>query len=180
MGIRSGPLAWALALLTTTSLADQNPEAPPEKLDAETLRGRDRSALLDVRTVIMAGRQFAAANHSLFGPLSCLTHPEACLPAFPTDAAPFLDPTHDWLAARLGYVRKFHSGPPVNEDEIQRTGVAPSSLKSFAFTAHPQKAGETGLRGFCGDSSGRICITRDGSEPRVKDGRCASPCEELK
>jgi hypothetical protein len=179
MGIRSGPLAWALAFLATTSLADQKVETP-ERLDPERLRGRDRSALLDVRTVITAGRQYAAANRSLFGPLSCLTHPETCLPAFPADAAPFLDPTHDWLATRLGYVRKFHSGPTASEEEIQRGGAAPSSLKSFAFTAYPQKPGESGLRGFCGDSSGHICVSRDGSEPRVKDGRCAPPCEELR
>ncbi len=180
MGIRKRPLALAQAFLTTASLTAQGPEAPSERLDPETLRGRDRTALLDVRTVVMTGRGYAAANGSLFGTLSCYTHPETCLPAFPKDAAPFLDASHDWLAVRLGYVRKFHPGPPASEEEIQRAKAAPGSLKSFAFTAVPVHPGETSLRAFCGDSTRRICVARDGSEPRVKDGRCVQPCEELK
>jgi hypothetical protein len=177
MGVGKWPLALA-AVLTTASFAAQDPET--ETVDAEALRGRDRSALLDVRTVVMAGRAYAAANGSLFGTLSCYTHPETCLPDFPKDAAPFLDASHDWLAVRLGYARTFHSGPPASEEEIQRAKAAPGSLKSFAFTVAPVKPGETGLRAFCGDSTGRICVSRDGSEPRVKDGRCAQPCPELK
>jgi hypothetical protein len=176
MGVGKWPLALA-AVLTTASFA-QDPET--ETLDAETLRGRDRSALLDVRTVVMAGRAYAAANGSLFGILSCYTHPETCRPDFPKDAAPFLDASHDWLAVRLGYARTFHPGPPASEEEIQRAKAAPGSLKSFAFTVAPVTPGETGLRAFCGDSTGRICVSRDGSEPRVKDGRCAQPCPELK
>ena len=177
MGVGTWPLALA-AVLTTATFAAQDPET--EKLDPETLRGRDRTAILDVRTVVMAGKGYAAANGSLFGTLSCYTHPETCRPDFPKDAAPFLDASHDWLAVRLGYARTFHPGPPASEEEIQRAKAAPGSLKSFAFTVAPVKPGETGLRAFCGDSTGRICVSRDGSEPRVKDGRCAQPCPELK
>ncbi|HXB53386.1 MAG TPA: hypothetical protein VN461_01305 [Vicinamibacteria bacterium] len=177
MGFGRRPLALA-AVLTTASLAAQDPE--PEKLDSEALRGRDRTAILDVRSVVMAGRAYAAANGALFGTLSCYTQPETCLPDFPKDAAPFLDPSHDWLATSLGYVHKFHPGPLASEEEILKAKAAPGSLKSFAFTVAPVKPGQTGLRAFCGDSSGRICVSRDGSEPRVKDGRCAQACPELK
>ncbi|HSB60540.1 MAG TPA: hypothetical protein VLI67_02395, partial [Vicinamibacteria bacterium] len=64
-------------------------------LDPETLRGRDRTALLDVRTVLVAQKMFAERNGALFGPFECLTRPETCLPGFPSEEAPFLDPTHD-------------------------------------------------------------------------------------
>jgi hypothetical protein len=177
MGFGKWPLALAAAL-TTASFAAQDPDSEP--VDAETLRVRDRTAILDLRTVVMAGRAYAAVNGGLFGTLSCCTQPETCRPDFPKDAAPFLDPSHDWLAIRLGYARTFHPGPPASEEEIQRAKAAPGSLKSFAFTVAPVKPGQTGLRAFCGDSTGRICVSRDGSEPPVKDGRCAKSCPELK
>jgi hypothetical protein len=65
-----------------------------------TLRGRDRMALLDVRTVLMAQKLFAARNGGYYGPFECLTKPETCLADFPKEEAPFLDPTHDWLVTR--------------------------------------------------------------------------------
>jgi hypothetical protein len=148
--------------------------------DAEALRGRDRTALLDVRTVMLAEKFFAARNGGLFGPFECLTRPETCLPDFPAEEAPFLDPTHDWLATRLGYARTFHPGPKAGADDVRKARAVAASLKGFAFTAVPVKAGESGLRAFCGDSTGKICVTDDGSPPGLRDGRCAPPCKELK
>jgi hypothetical protein len=154
--------------------------AQDTRLDPETLRGRDRTALLDVRTVLMAEKLFAARNGGYFGPFECLTKPEACLADFPEDEAPFLDPTHDWLATRLGYARSFQLGPKVADDELVPAKAIPGSARTFAFTAIPVKAGETGLRAFCGDAGGKICFTADGSPPGVRDGRCVPPCKEMK
>ena len=154
--------------------------AQDQRLDAETLRGRDRTALLDVRTVLMAQKLFAARNGGYFGPFECLTKPEACLADFPKDEAPFLDPTHDWLATRLGYARSFQLGPKVPDDELSPAGAIPGSVRAFVFTVTPVVAGETGLRAFCGDAGGKICFTADGSPPGVRDGRCVPPCKELK
>lgn len=154
--------------------------AQEEKLDAEALRGRDRAALLNVRTVLLAEKQFAKRNGALYGPFECLTKPETCLPDFPKEDAPFLDPTYDCLEARLGYERRFHPGPKATEDELRRAKAVPDSLKCFAFTAFPVKGGETGLRAYCGDASGKICFTTDGAPPRVREGRCVPPCQELK
>jgi hypothetical protein len=151
-----------------------------EKLDAETLRVRDRMVLLDVRTVLMAARQFAGRNGGYFGELLCLTAPESCRPDFSKEEGPLLDPTHDWLATRLGYVRKFHPGPPVDEETRLRAGAAAGSLKSFAFTVTPETPGKTGLRSFCGDSTGKVCAVPSGAEPPVKEGRCGNPCPVLK
>jgi len=170
---------WFIPVLATLAVA--GPAASPqEKPDAETLRSRERMALLDVRTILMAARQFAAWNGGYFGEPKCLVTPEACLPDFPKDQSALLDPTHDWLATRLGYVRKFHPGPPADDEARIRVRAAPGSVKSFAFTVSPERPGETGLRAFCGDSSGKVCAIAKGTEPPVKDGRCAPPCQELK
>jgi hypothetical protein len=45
--------------------------------------------------------------------------------------------------------------------------------KGFTFSAVPEKPMQTGVRGFCGDSSGRFSQTRDGTSPAVGGGLCA-------
>jgi hypothetical protein len=170
---------WIVPLLACL-LAPLAAAQQENKPDAETLRTRERAALLDVRTVLMAARQFASVNGGYFGELRCLTAPESCLPHYPKDQAPLLDPTHDWLATRLGYVRKFHLGPVANEEARVRAKAAPGSLRAFAFTVTPEIPGETGLRSFCGDSTWKVCAVPNGTLPPVKDGRCSAPCQELK
>ena len=172
---------WFMGL-TVALLGALSPAARAQetRLDAETLRGRDRMALLDVRTVLMAQKLFAVRNGGYFGPFECLSKPEDCLAGFSKDEAPFLDPTHDWLATRLGYARSFQLGPKVADDELHPAQAVPGSVRTFAFTAIPVKAGETGLRAFCGDASRKICFTADGAPPGVRDGRCVPPCKELK
>ena len=166
-----------VALVGVSSLGSPAHEG---KLDAEELRGRDRAALLNVRTVLLAQKQFATRNGALYGPFECLTKPETCLPDFPKEDAPFLDPTYDWLETRLGYERRFHPGPKATEDELRRAKAIPDSLQAFAFTAVPVKPGETGLRAYCGDATGKICFTPDGAPPVIREGRCVPPCKELK
>jgi hypothetical protein len=144
----------------------------------DELRARERHAILNVRTVLLAGKTYAASNGALFGELACLTSPASCGSAYPSDAPFPLDPSYDWQGVKLGYERRFHPGPAASEEEARRAGAAPGSLKAFAYTAVPVKAGETGLRAFCGDSSGRFCVAKDGGEPSVKAGRC-DPCQKL-
>lgn len=50
-----------------------------------------------------------------------------CLPDFPREDAPFLDPTYEWLETRLGYERRFHAGPKATEDELLRAKAIPGS-----------------------------------------------------
>jgi hypothetical protein len=174
---REGIRFLTVALVGVSSLGSP---AQEEKLDAQALHGRDRAALLNVRTVLLAEKQFAARTGALYGPFECLTKPETCLPDFPKEDAPFLDPTYAWLETRLGYERQFHPGPKATEDELRRAKAVPDSLKSFAFTAVPVKPGETGLRAYCGDATGKICFTADGAPPGIRAGRCVPPCEALK
>jgi len=151
---------------------------PARPLDAQEIKAVERMIMIAVSTVVSAERTYAATNGSYFDEIRCLTKPGECLPGLPADAMPFLDPTYDWLEAKMGYVRKFHPGPRAAPEDIRKAGASPTSLKAFAFTATPLRPGETGSRAFCGDSSGRICFTPKGTEPPVKDGRC-DPCQKL-
>ena len=51
-----------VALVGLSSLGSPAQDA---KLDEEALRGRDRAALLNVRTVLLAQKQFASRNGAL-------------------------------------------------------------------------------------------------------------------
>ena len=154
------------------------PEAAETPITPEKMKERERNVLLTVSTVLLGQRTYASANGSFFGEIGCLTHPSSCIPGFAADGAPFLDPTYPWLEPRLGYARKFHPGPKADAAAIAKARASPGSLRAFAFTATPVKPGVTGGRAFCGDSGGRMCMTADGREPPVKDGRC-EPCQKL-
>jgi hypothetical protein len=177
----------ALALLLAGPAQEPTSPAPaappaPEPVEApltpEKMKERERNVLLTVSTVLLGQRTYASYNGSFFDEIACLTNPAACIPGFAADGAPFLDPTYSWLEPRLGYVRKFHPGPKADPGAIAKANASASSLRAYAFTATPLKPGVTGGRAFCGDSGGRMCMTADGREPPVKDGRC-DPCQKL-
>ena len=181
MKARAGPLLLLLAAAAPIRSAAQEPAtaaSPTARPGPDELKARERHALLNVRTVLLAGKTYAASNGSLFGELACLTKPASCGSAYPADAPFPLDPTYAWEGVKLGYHRRFHPGPKADDEEAQHARAAPGSLKAFAYTTAPVKAGETGLRAFCGDSSGRFCVTKDGREPPVRAGRC-DPCQKL-
>jgi hypothetical protein len=142
------------------------------------MRSRERNVIIAVSTILHAQKTYAAQNGGFFDELRCLMRPTECRPDLPADTLPFLDATYNWLESRLGYARAFHPGPRPSAEEIQKAGASASSVKAFAYTATPTQPGQTGTRAFCGDSSGRLCFTPDGSEPPVKDGRC-DPCTKM-
>jgi hypothetical protein len=174
---------WSPVVLAIV-LSAQEPSAPAASPSAEAaltpqqIKDLERNVLLTVSTVLLGERTYASSNGRFFDEIPCLLEPWTCIPGFPADGAPFLDPTYAWLEPRLGYARKFHPGPKAPPDAIAKARASPSSLQAFAFTATPLKPGVTGGRAFCGDSAGRMCMTADGSEPPVKDGRC-EPCRKL-
>jgi hypothetical protein len=177
----AGLLAW-WAQTPSPSPVETSPAPAPsasaEALTPDAMRARERNVLIAVSTIVHAERSYAQGNGGFFDEVRCLTHPAQCRPGLPADTAPFLDPTYAWLEPRLGYARAFHAGPQSTAEEIERAGASPTSVKAFAFTAAPLQPGVTGSRGFCGDSTGRLCFTPDGREPPVKDGRC-DPCKKL-
>ena len=112
----------------------------------------EASVIGDVRTVISAEIAYSTANGNFFDTPECLGTPSLCIPGHtgPT----FLDQTLATLAPKSGYQRRFMPGPPAGPG-----AVSPSSLQSFAYVAAPLSRGQTGVRGFCGDSIG-IPVTR--------------------
>jgi hypothetical protein len=162
----------------TTPTPAPTPPPAASPLGADEIRARERMALIAVSTILQAEKAYAAVNGSFFDEIRCLSAPAECIPSYPADEAPFLDPGYPWLETRLGYARKFHPGPKAPAEQVARGRASPTSLTAFAFTVTPLVPGRTGGRAFCGDSSGRMCVRADGREPAVNDGRC-EPCQKL-
>ncbi len=136
-------------------------------------------AIGDMRTFLAAQTVYASVNGGNGdGNLQCLAVPTDCLPAYPADGPYFLDPEMAALSETGGYRRSFHAGPP--PDAIP-PNASPTSVTTWAYLAVPVEIGYTGGRGFCGDSRGALCFTRDGTAPpRQPDGCCdLTHCEEL-
>lgn len=132
-----------------------------------------------IRSIHTAERTIARANAGFFLEPACLANPRACLPSWV--GGPLLT---NPLGNQRGYRFEFYPGPAAPSPEGDRQRAVPESLSSYAIVATPLEVGKTGLRLFCGDSSGGICYTdaraRDGSDPpQVVEGRCTA-CTELK
>ena len=145
-----------------------------DELKRTRIAANEAMAISDVRTFVTGQMLFMSLADGAYGEFKCLRVPAECIVGIPPE--PMMQP--EMLAAeKRGYRRKFHPGAPVSNAKAK---ISPAPfLKSFAYTAVPVVPGETGVRGFCADPSGRICVTSDGREPAVKDGACAIPCTEL-
>jgi hypothetical protein len=142
----------------------------------------EATALGDIRTVISAQAAYADQNDGRYEPrLECLVEPSTCLPDYPANGPLFLDRRLAYLRPKAGYRRAFHPGPPAAPRPPLRGRPRPPGVLSFAYTAVPEEPGQTGVRGFCGDSTALICFTPDGREPGVTpEGRCdLSTCTKL-
>jgi hypothetical protein len=162
-----------LGALTLLSLPFVAAIAIPSLLRAR-VSANESGAIGDIRTVISGEAAYQSVNAGYYDTLQCLGRPAECIPSY--NGPTFLDETLASGADKNGYKRTFHPGPVVSEGTEPRS---PSSIESFAYTAVPLSK-QTGVRGFCGDSSGRICVTLDGSEPPVVNGQCAETCQLLR
>ncbi len=133
-------------------------------------------AIGDIRTVISAETAYASSNGGHYDELECLANPRECLPGYPPDGPVFLSDIPE--ATRAGYQREFLGGFPADGSEVAFANLSPSSVQSFVYLAYPVSPA-TGVRGFCGDYTGRICVTMDGSRPPVVDGQCDPACIPL-
>ncbi len=124
----------------------------------------------DIRTVISAQAAYQSVNGGLYeGRPECLAEPSRCLPGYTGPS--FLDQNLASLQAKNGYQRQFEvaAGRAL---PTTASKVSPTSVAAYAYVAVPARQGQTGVRGFCGDASGVICYTPEGSAPRVTDGSC--------
>lgn len=129
----------------------------------------EAAAIGDVRTVLSAQAAYQGANRGFYGDLPCLDAPAACIKGY--SGPRFLDAQLAALEVKSGYRRAFHPGP---------RGTRARSVRSFAYTAVPVERGKTGVRSFCGESSGVIRFDPKGDEIHPVGGVCPATLEALK
>ena len=122
----------------------------------------------DIRTVISGEAAYQSANAGWYDNVSCLNAPSSCLPSYPTNAPTFVDSAIGALISKSGYDRSFQRGP--SPGTINTSISSGSSVTAYAYVATPVTQGQTGVRGFGGDSSGVLCFTVAGAAPTVTNG----------
>jgi prepilin-type N-terminal cleavage/methylation domain-containing protein len=120
----------------------------------------------DIRTVISAQAAYQSSNGGYYdSEMTCLNNPSAgCIPNYPTNAPTFLDSQVASQLSKSGYSRTIHADvipPPNYNTAVSST----SSTPAYRYTASPVTLGQTGVRGFGGDSSGVLCFSPSGTEP---------------
>jgi type IV pilus assembly protein PilA len=119
----------------------------------------------DIRTVISAQAAYQSSNGGFYeGKLQCLFLPAPCIPSYPTNAPTFLDSQLANGLAKSGYNRSFTAGMPPAPIPPVSSGTA---MSGYAYLASPVNVGQTGVRGFGGDSSGVLCFDPKGTDPTV-------------
>jgi uncharacterized membrane protein YhaH (DUF805 family) len=125
----------------------------------------------DIRTVISAQAAYQSANGGYYDAnLECLASPATgCVPGYPAEGPTFLDPALASRQAKSGYARRFDPGAMI---AVDASLSSQTSVESWAYVAVPVAPGQTGVRSFCGDSSGRICFRPDGGGIPTEGGQC--------
>jgi hypothetical protein len=176
---------------------------PPVAASRSRVGMNEAATIGDLRTVITAQSLYSSVNGTTIakgvqnfdGRLECLVDTKTCLPGY--KGAPPLQTRYWDKPTRHGYAFTFHPGPTIAPETLKTARASASTVHDFAYVAVPVKPASkhphgvvaclsgrprtsTGRRGFCGDGTGRICYTLDGSPPPVSHGRC-DPCpNELK
>jgi prepilin-type N-terminal cleavage/methylation domain-containing protein len=117
----------------------------------------------DIRTVISAQAAYQSANGGWYeGNFTCLNNPSAgCIPSYPTNSPTFLDSQLASMQSKSGYDRTFQMGS--TPGAVNPNISSPGSTTSYVYWATPTSPGQTGVRGFAGDSSGILCFSTDGA-----------------
>ena len=139
----------------------------------------ESATLGDIRTLISAQAAYQSANGGFFdGALSCLMLPSGCIPSYPPIAPTFLDSQLAAQNAKSGYNRLFTSGAGLPAGPTSSA----TSTAVYRYDATPVNVGQTGVRGFAADSSGRICFTNDGlAVPAgASTGMLPGNCQDLR
>lgn len=119
----------------------------------------ESAAIGDTRTVISAEAAFQGAM-GLYGDITCLSTPNTCATAYPTDAPTFLDNAITGLVVKDGYTRTFVGGVGATNAQLSTGGIS-----AYCYSATPITVNQTGVRGFGGDASGRVCYDQTGADP---------------
>jgi hypothetical protein len=127
-----------------------------------------------MRELISAETAYATANGGFYGSTECLTAPDGCIPGY--SGQPFLWLSVPFDAPMNGYRATLHLGPAVPPEVVERGQVGPSSASSYVLILAPVAQGQTGIRAFCADASGAICVFPGGTVPPVDGEACPADC----
>jgi type IV pilus assembly protein PilA len=119
----------------------------------------------DIRTVISAQAAYQSSNGGFYdSSWACLVNPSAgCIPSYPATGPSFVDSQIASLQSKSGYNR---STPEFGPAPAPIPPVSsPTSVSSYVYAASPINVGQTGVRGFGGDSSGVLCFDPLGGQP---------------
>jgi hypothetical protein len=128
---------------------------------------RKRVASNETQTIAQV-RNVVAAEHAYlqragsYGTLECLIEPAPCIEGY--SGPPFLAGDSTSLESGHGY--RFSLIVLDGDDP------PPDQTPGFVYIAVPVGQGQTGVRGFCGDASGRVCFTVDGTMTDLRQDGC--------
>ena len=109
----------------------------------------------DIRSVISAQAAFQSAASGWYAPITCLSTPAPCIIGYPSTAPTFSDQTIAATSPKSGYNRTFSPGNLPNP--VPPATVLVGVVDGYCYGAVPSTIGQTGVRGFGGDASGRVC-----------------------
>jgi type IV pilus assembly protein PilA len=123
----------------------------------------------DIRTLISGEAAYQSADGGFYGNITCLTTPTLCIVSYSALAPTFLDANlAQQTSTKSGYNRTFTPGSAAAVPQIAIAGA----ILDYAFWSTPVVYGQSGVRGFSGDSSGRICFTSNGTRPPSGTNPC--------
>ena len=140
----------------------------------------ESATLGDIRTLISSQAAYQSANSGFYdSSLSCLTEPSngSCIPSYPTIAPTFLDSQLASQQSKSGYNRSFLGAAAPS---AVPSSSSTTSMSVYSYDATPVNIGQTGVRGFAADSSGRICFTNNGAAVGAANGVLPSNCQDLR
>lgn len=143
---------------------------------ARSIEQNDRNALKSVRYALAAQAAYPSLS-GVWGRWECLSNPHRCESSLEEDPKiSFLSPGTALadLLPEGGYTPTFIPGQP----KMGRRGTM--GVATFVYAQTPLVVGRTGIRGFAGDSAGRICFTTDGTIPPIVNGELSPSCNVLR
>ena len=141
----------------------------------------ESATLGDIRTLISSQAAYQSANAGFYdSSLGCLTSPTTCIPSYPANAPTFLDSQLASQQPKSGYNRVFTNGVVIPAGTPPT--FSPTAVSTYRYDATPTTPGQTGVRGFAADSSGRICMTNGGAAVAAgaNTGELPNNCQDLR
>jgi prepilin-type N-terminal cleavage/methylation domain-containing protein len=133
---------------------------------------QESSSVGDVRTVASAMATYQSANGGYYDQnFGCMSTPSNadCIPNYSSTAPTFLDVTITSQITKVGYGRSFTAGPVVDPLQLNSNATGSNAIISYAYQATPASQGQTGVRAFATDASGRVCFDNTGDATQIID-----------